>query len=123
MVPIRRNYDFDEVRTFARSIAEKIVKENPRLFTTAARKEARKGRAYIDVLRNGYAQTVVAPYSVRAREGAPIAMPLFWKELSDSSLRSDSFKLRDANDRLRIKQPWENLPTCNLVIEVAFDKS
>lgn len=117
MVPIRRKYDFDLVRGFARSIAERIVTQNPKLFTLAVRKEARKGRLYIDVLRNGYAQTAVAPYSVRAKEKAPIAMPLFWEELNDKKLRSDSFTIGNSQLRLRKKQAWENLKPCSLLIK------
>lgn len=109
MIPIRRKYDFDRVRAFARSIAEELVEENPSRFTIASRKEARKGRVYIDVLRNGYAQTVVAPYSIRAIEGAPIAMPLFWEELQNTDLHSQSFTLQNSQTRLRKKQPWRQL--------------
>lgn len=114
MVPIRRKYIFDDVRSFARSIADELVQQNPSKFTIAARKEMRKGRIYIDVMRNGYAQTVVAPYSVRAIEGAPIAMPIFWEELKDSSLNSRSFTLQNYKARLRKKQPWDKLPICTL---------
>lgn len=116
MVPIRRQYDFDQVRAFARSIAEELIQENPSRFTIASRKEARKGRVYIDVLRNGYAQTVVAPYSIRAIEGAPIAMPLFWEELQDTNLHAQSFTLKNYKARLRKKQPWDKLSPSALPI-------
>lgn len=64
-----------EVRGFARDLAEKLALCHPDQLTAALRKEARKGRLYLDVQRNGRAQTAVAPYAVRARAGASLAAP------------------------------------------------
>lgn len=107
-VPIKRAYHFDDVREFAKKIAEKIVTMNPKKFTTEMRKEKRRGKVYIDIYRNGYGQTVVAPYSVRAKEGAPIAAPLFWLELKNKKLRSDSFTILDIKERVK-KNPWAGI--------------
>ncbi len=108
VVPIKRKHKFDEVRRYAKEIAEKMVEADPKKYTTAARKDKRRGRLYIDVLRNGKGQTVMAPYAVRPFEGAPVAVPLSWDELKNPSLRSDSFNIRNIGGRLT-KNPWSGM--------------
>lgn len=78
VVPIRQNVSFSESKKFALDIAKKIDGKT----TLEIRKEKRGNRVFIDILRNNYAQLSVSPYSVRAKEGAPIAMPISWSELS-----------------------------------------
>ena len=80
-VPLRRGPGFEEVRAFARRITEYLVQGSPDRYTTAVRKEKREGRLFLDVARNAPGQTAVAPYSLRARPGAPVATPLEWDEL------------------------------------------
>jgi bifunctional non-homologous end joining protein LigD len=109
-VPLRREAGFEEVRRFARDVARVMVDRAPDTLTLEARKQKRGQRILIDILRNGYAQTVVPPYAVRARPGAPVATPLRWRELSDSSLRPDKFTLRNIGSRLsRVGDPWEQI--------------
>lgn len=105
IVPIKRQLPFDEVRKKAREIADQLVATDPKKYTTEARLNKRKGRLYIDIMRNGYGQTVVAPYSVRPLKGAPIATPLFWEELKDKTLLANSFHIRNIQNRLK-KNPW-----------------
>lgn len=81
-VPLRPREGFDEVRGFAREVAEVLVGRAPDLLTTEQRKDERGERIFVDVLRNGYGQTVVPPYAVRARPGAPVSTPIEWTELS-----------------------------------------
>ncbi|MFI5808810.1 non-homologous end-joining DNA ligase [Streptomyces sp. NPDC051561] len=81
VVRLNRRDDADDILTFARAAAKTLVVRHPRELTTEGRKEARRGRLYLDVARNGYAQTVVAPFAVRSRPGAPVAVPLDWDEL------------------------------------------
>lgn len=100
MVPLQRRAEFGAVREFTRGVAALAAAREPRLFTTEQRKAKREGRILIDVMRNAYAHTAVAPYAVRARPGAPVAMPLRWEELEDQRLRPDRFKLRDVAARL-----------------------
>ena len=65
---------------------------------------------YLDVMRNAYAQTAVAPYSVRARRGAPVATPLEWDELDRRGMRADRFTIRDMPKRLAGQcDPWADL--------------
>lgn len=108
VIPIKRNRKYEDVRHFAREIADELTASDPKKYTTEARKEKRRGRLYIDVMRNSKGATAVAPYSVRPREGAPIATPISWSELKDSSLRSDSFHIRNIQKRLR-KNPWSGM--------------
>ncbi|MEV6116420.1 non-homologous end-joining DNA ligase [Streptomyces sp. NPDC052109] len=102
--------DFDEVRRFARDVAELLASRHPDRLTTAARKEDRGDRLYLDVQRNAYAQTAVAPYTVRARPGAPVAVPLAWEQLDDPGLDARRWTLADAVDQAR-SDPWAGLPS------------
>ena len=104
---LRRTAVHDEVRERAGEIAEELAARHPDRLTTAWRKNKREGRILIDTARNTYAQTTVAPYSVRAKPGAPVATPLRWEELEDPRLRADAFTLATIPDRLgRDGDPW-----------------
>ena len=76
VVPLRADTDFDTARQFARDLAEVVAADDAAHRTLEVRKDKRGGRVYLDVMRNAYGQTSVAPYSVRARPGAPVATPL-----------------------------------------------
>lgn len=108
VIPLKPEFSFAKVRSFAQKIAEQVVEQDPKLFTLEVRKEKRKGKVFIDVLRNGLHQTVVAPYSIRALDGAPIATPLFWEELQDKTLTSSRYTLRTIQTRLK-KNPWKGI--------------
>jgi len=111
-LPLRASDDFDAARRFARQASEVVAARNPDLLTTQQRRAARGDRVYADVMRNAYAQTVVAPYSVRARPGAQVATPLYWEELEDRDLTPHRFTLRTIGDRLLqlgTSDPWAGL--------------
>ncbi len=111
-VPLAARDDFDTARRFARQASEVLAGREPDILTTQQRKEGRGDRVYADVMRNAYAQTAVAPYSVRARPGAPVATPLSWEELEDSSLTPRRFTLRTVGERLDRPgraDPWAGL--------------
>jgi len=80
VVPIKPLYSFDMVRTFMRDCAQLLVDRYPKKVTLEMRKAKRGNRIFLDV-RNAFAQTSVAPYSLRAQPGAPVAMPITWDEL------------------------------------------
>lgn len=108
VVPLDGKQEFDTVRAFARKIAEAVVDRDSSRYTLEARKEKRRGRVLIDVNRNGYAQTAVAAYSVRARPGAPVAVPVEWQELRGKRFRPDGFTIRNIFERLEHKaDPWQ----------------
>lgn len=86
VVPLRREHDFDDVRAFARDAMELLAARHPDELTTEHRKDGRRGRLYLDVARNAYAQTAVAPWSVRPLPGAPVALPVAWKDLEREGL-------------------------------------
>jgi bifunctional non-homologous end joining protein LigD len=105
--------DFDAARAFARRAAGLLAARQPDLVTIEQRKDKRGRRVYADIMRNAYAQTAVTPYAVRARPGAPVAVPLHWDEVADSSLAPARFTLRSVPGRLselgRAGDPWSGL--------------
>jgi bifunctional non-homologous end joining protein LigD len=108
-VPIEPKLDFDSVRSLARAVAERLVAQDPDRYTLEQYKAKRGGRVLIDINRNAYAQTAVAPYTVRARRGAPIAVPLRWSEIRKEGFRSDAVTIRSIFDRLeQTEDPWKD---------------
>lgn len=109
VVPLDRRADFDSVRAFARDAMTLLAARQPDALTTEIRKNKRKGRVFLDVARNAYAQTAVAPYSVRPLPGAPVATPIAWEELGRVEARS--FTLKNLFRRLsRLDDdPWKDL--------------
>jgi bifunctional non-homologous end joining protein LigD len=108
--PIQRRADFDDVKEFADGLAELLAARDPDTLTTEFRKAQRGGRILVDVLRNRYAQTVVPPYAVRPRAGAPVATPIEWSELASSKLRPDGWTTRTVLGRLEKKgDPWAGM--------------
>jgi len=109
VVPLRRTQSFDDVRAFAREAAQVLVDRDPDLLTLEARKAKRGDRVLVDVQRNGYGQTAVPPYAVRARPGAPVATPITWDELD--RIRPDQHTIRTIGRRIaRGGDPWTELP-------------
>jgi bifunctional non-homologous end joining protein LigD len=110
VVPIERRHGWDEVEAFARAVANDLIREEPGRYLTSVSKAERSGRILIDVLRNARGSTWVAPYSTRARPGAPVSMPLEWDELSER-LHSDAFSVSNVPARLtrRRVDPWREL--------------
>ncbi|MEU8956557.1 non-homologous end-joining DNA ligase [Streptomyces sp. NPDC048518] len=108
VVPLNRRDDVDDVLAFARAAADVLAARYPKELTTEPRKDARKGRLYLDVARNGYAQTAVAPFAVRTKPGAPVAVPLAWDELDAPELTARRWTVTDLGDRLDT-DPWSGL--------------
>jgi bifunctional non-homologous end joining protein LigD len=110
LVPLQRRAEFETVREFTRGVAALAAARHPELFTTEQRKAKRGGRILIDVMRNAYAHTAVAPYAVRPRPHAPVATPLHWEELSDPAIRPNRFTITDVPRRLeRDGDVWAEL--------------
>lgn len=110
VAPLVPGPDHDEVLAFARAAAQRLARSDPGRLTTEFRKAKRGGRVYLDVARNGYAQTVVAPYSVRARPGAPVATPLDWDEVRTTRLTPDRWTIANVFRRLGAKaDPWRGM--------------
>jgi bifunctional non-homologous end joining protein LigD len=98
------------VHAFARGLAETMVAEHPERLTLEWHRNERGRRIYLDVNRNAYAQHVVAPYGVRARPGAPVAMPIRWEELDDATLQPDAWRVGGAAQRLHeLGDAWSGI--------------
>lgn len=108
-VPLRPDATYDGVRDFARSMATTLAERRPDELTTEVRKNKRRGRLFLDVARNAEEQTAVAPYSVRARPGAPVATPLNWDELSRVD-ESGRYTISSVGRRLAQRDdPWKGM--------------
>jgi bifunctional non-homologous end joining protein LigD len=112
VVPLKRQHHFDEVRAFAREIAQQLVDAHPRMLTLEVRKEKRRERIFLDILRNAFAQTGVAPYAIRAKPGAPIATPITWQELKSPTMHAQRYTIKTIFRRLsRSADPWRDIDT------------
>lgn len=111
-IPIAPGLEWDQVKAFSGYIAEAMEKEAPDRYTANISKAARKGRIFIDYLRNGRGATFIAPYSTRARESAPVAVPLEWDEL-DGLKEAPTFTIRTLKERLVTlsEDPFERMAT------------
>lgn len=110
VVPLDRSADFDAVRDLAGRMADVLAERHPNTLTTEHRKDKRKGRLYLDIMRNAYGQTAVMPYSLRAKPGAPVATPLAWDELGAGDLTARSYHIGNLFRRLgQIDDPWAGM--------------
>jgi bifunctional non-homologous end joining protein LigD len=107
-VPIRPGPDNAAVLAFAEAFCRVLADAHPRELTVEARVRARRGRVYLDPFRNGFAQTVVAPLSVRRRPKAPISTPLDWSEVTPA-LDPARFNLGNYSRRLLEPDPWRDI--------------
>jgi bifunctional non-homologous end joining protein LigD len=107
--PFEPNYDWETVKNFAHTLTQEFVSRHPDLYTGNMSKKTRKGKIFLDYLRNGRGATAVAPYSLRARERSSVAMPIEWSEL-DKLKASNIFTLPKALAWLgkRKKDPWKD---------------
>ena len=110
VVPLNPGCDWNLVKPFARAFAESLSQAEPKRFVATASKKLREGRIFIDYLRNGRGATSVASYSLRAREGAPVAVNLGWHELARLKA-ANAFDIESVPKRLaRLKiDPWEGI--------------
>jgi len=106
-IPIRVGPTATEVLKFAEQVTRRLAAANPRELTVEHSIAARGDRVYLDPFRNGSVQTVVAPYSVRRRPGAPVSTPLTWKEVK-TSLDPATFNIKTFEARMQKKDPWSD---------------
>ncbi|MFN2431276.1 MAG: non-homologous end-joining DNA ligase [Gemmatimonadota bacterium] len=107
-VPLVPEHDHDAVRDFAQLIAAIVTDRQPRNATLERSKAARSGKVYVDFLQNGRGKTVVAPYSVRAKEPATVSMPITWEELEAGAAPQD-FTIRTVPEILaRRGDAWQS---------------
>lgn len=108
-VPIKDSYTWEEIKSFSYTIGKELTERYPKKFTTNMSKKARKGKIFIDYLRNAHGATAVIPYSIRVKEKATVALPIEWDELEVLG-RGDFFGIEGALQKMktRSRDPWMN---------------
>ena len=96
VVPLRPGHDWERHKGFSRRLAEAMSQAEPERFVATMSKAKRKGRIFIDYLRNQRGSTAIMPYSARAREGAPVAVPVTWEELAQIK-QANAWTIADAD--------------------------
>jgi bifunctional non-homologous end joining protein LigD len=110
VVPLKPVVPFDDVRAFAQQVARYFATKYPKAVTIEMRKQKRGKRLFLDVARNSYAATGVAPYAIRAYPKASVACPIDWKELADPKLVSQRYTIKTVFKRLANKgDPWKGI--------------
>ena len=104
VLPLLRAHTWDEVKSFSRALADHLVRLIPDRFIANMSKQKRKGKIYVDYLRNAKGATAIAAYSTRARPGATVSVPIAWEELS-LDMRSDHFTVKTVPPRLATLKP------------------
>ncbi|MDF2513860.1 MAG: ligase [Herbinix sp.] len=105
VVPLKPTVSWDVFHDFAKGVAEVMEQKWPDRYTSNVRKAKRKDKIFIDWIRNGRGATSIAPYSIRAREGAKVSMPISWEELD--TVAPDAVTMEDALIRINGEDPWE----------------
>jgi bifunctional non-homologous end joining protein LigD len=110
VVPFARRLEWDGIRDFALGLVERLARTAPSAYTVDALKVRRKGRIFLDWLRNGRGATAVAAYSTRARPGATVATPISWEEL-EKGIEPKDFTVETVPARLagQRKDPWKGI--------------
>lgn len=98
IIPVQRKHTWEVIKTFASNFARTMVVDTPTVYVSTMSKKKREGKIFIDYFRNNYSATAVMNYCVRARPGAPVAVPLFWKEL-DTLNKPDQFDIKAVRNR------------------------
>lgn len=121
--PVARRIDWDAAKQFCERIARELVRRDPRRYVATATKSKRTGKIFVDYLRNARGATFIAPYSTRARPGAPVATPLDWDEVGPR-LRPDRFDVTSVPRRLASlkKDPWARVATLRQNLGAAMKK-
>ncbi len=123
-LPLVRRAGWDEVKAFTKAVSEAMVTLDPARYTAKLPKASRKGKIYIDYLRNGRGATSICAYSTRARANAPVSTPLFWEEL-DTDVRADTYTVQNLPERLENldADPWERFYQVRQSITAAMKKA
>ena len=107
--PLKPHADWAAVKDFAHKLARSMAADSPAKYLAMASKEARRGRIFVDYLRNGRGATAVAAYSTRARAEATVSTPLAWDELGPE-MRSGRFTVGNLLNRLtHVADPWKDM--------------
>jgi bifunctional non-homologous end joining protein LigD len=123
VLPLARRHTWDELKAFTRAVTEGMAAGQPDRYTANQLKARRKGRIYIDYLRNGRGATSIAAYSCRARPGAPVSTPLDWDEL-EGDVRADTYTVETLPRRLDrlAADPWREMASVKQSITAAVKR-
>lgn len=110
VVPLKPYADWNKFHDFAKQVAEVMEYKWPERYTSNVRKASRKDKIFIDWIRNARGATSIAPYSLRARKGAKVSMPISWNELN--TVDPDGINIEEALLRIGGNDPWEGF-FCN----------
>lgn len=105
IAPLKPVLEWQHVKLFCRSFAQKLEHDQPERFVATMSKAKRKGRMFVDYLRNERGSTAIAPFSTRSRQGAPCAVPISWDEVGTLD-RANGFSLGEAAARAKAPDPW-----------------
>jgi bifunctional non-homologous end joining protein LigD len=120
IVPLVRKLDFDAVRGYAVEVANEMVRRRPKDVTLEFSKADRGGKMFLDTNRVATAQTAVPAFAIRARDGAPVAMPLSWEELKDKKVHSQTWNVRNALERVQSwSDPWKGVGKARRLTPIA----
>ncbi len=119
VAPLKPAAGWAEVKAYTRELADRMASDSPDRFVATIAKAKRRGKILVDYLRNQRGATAVAPYSTRARAGAPVAMPLAWDELSPA-VGSAYFTVANAATRLAnlASDPWSDFRKAEAPLEI-----
>lgn len=123
VVPIKPTLTWEQAKQFSKAIADLFARTFPERFIASVSKSRRKGRIFIDYLRNAEGATAIAPYGIRARTNAPVSTPISWKELAEE-VRFDFFNVRTVPERLRKlrEDPWKEFMAIRQTVTAAMFK-
>lgn len=114
VVPFSYSKNWESFSSFAKNVALVLESKYPKLYTTNIRKNQRNGKIFIDYLRNDKNSTCVAPYSLRARDNAPISMPISWQNLN--KIAPNDVTIKNISKFLSLKDPWQDFYDTKQVI-------
>jgi bifunctional non-homologous end joining protein LigD len=108
VVPVTKSMEWERAKALCEGVARAMTADSPDRYVAHMAKGARRGKVFVDYLRNGRGATAVAAYSTRARPGAAISTPLDWNELTEA-VKSDHYRLGNIGRRLANlrRDPWE----------------
>jgi len=127
IVPLKASKEWPDIKAFCRALATRLAEDEPDRFTANLSKASRKGRLFVDYLRNERGSTAICPWSIRSREGAPVAVPLAWDEVPKLK-KANGFALAAAVGRAKDKGAWadyfelKQTPTAKMLNAVGAER-